>query len=318
MKFARDPSVGDIVTSEQFLARYGSVKKKERPAPQCPHDTCRAPLYVSDSKATQGFVAAGRAAMARQRNIGGFSHAPRQAHKDCPEYYPHDPRFEDLTRHAAIKEIIARNLKVLVEDREMWRRNRIVLNKLYAAALGREPTREDRRKLFDAAKKALTTEALGRYWHLYPYMIMALSGYHLHESKSGRRHVVAFVPHGRQEIVYADSVGTQRVEIVPRELQLSFVNKRGRRTTFKPFQNPVNQRPIHNFEISEMAWKAEAGVDPAASITVNDNAKTPGPAASARAAAVAATEHKPKVAVHRSERSKLDNPNQMQLFPKVV
>ena len=243
MRFARDSIKGDIITAGEYLGRYAGLKKKDQPVAVCPHENCKAPVYVSDRKMTLGFVATGRELTDRQRKIDGFSHTPHKANPECPEYYVQDPRFEDLTRHTNTAEIIARNKKVLLEPK-IRQQNRMVLDKLFTAATGRDPTITDEKNLVPAAKMALTTEALADNAFLYPYMIMAFSGIHQPHKK---RYKVGFVGAGRQELKYVDTQGTSRVLIAPRELQLSFVN-------------PSNQRPVHNYEVSKEAWAQIAGV----------------------------------------------------------
>ena len=258
MEKVRDRATGKLLDKSQYLSllhEWRSGVREEKPVIECPHDVCKGKAYVN--VLAQSWHAAGQEATVRQiKNPDHFSHMPHAAHKDCPDNYANDPRFSDLTNHAS-PEVIARNRQVLSEPL-LKRRNQLVLDKLMTAALRRAPTDADySSKQFTAAKNwVMQREFIASNPWLVPFAVAAMSGYH---KPQGKGYTVTYddKDRGRQEISYVDIKGTQRVQIVPREIQLSFVNRGGR---LKAMSNPTNKRPIHNYEVSFVSWAKLAGV----------------------------------------------------------
>ncbi len=191
---------------------------------------CQNPVHVYALNRVGGFTLAGHALTqsAEDSLVGmGYSHYPPTNPRntglktvtECSLYHPEDPRFEKMAKKKKDPKVIEA-VRAALFTRESQTLNRPVLWALHRAAAQTYPSQEERQGYLNMAETLFHIgEVLISHPYILPYAVARAVPFFVRQGKKGP-YKVRYEEHGRQELLYTDIKGKERIAKVPEYLTL--------------------------------------------------------------------------------------------------
>ena len=253
MKFARVLSTGKLINLEEFYLLEGKVDSKKKGldgkkgwqteivCPDCggrvhPNNAAAAKgfravaIEVSDPRSIKDFSIAGKDATQKtKRKSPGFDHHDHAASPDCPSSFVHDQQFAEIY-HSNTFDFRERDRNAAaLEDPQKREALKEVLRFFMQRLTGKPILSAEDETFFDklTKQKLFLLAGLAEHSWILPYMQVLLAGTRERTFKSKRISRVAYKNIGQQVLIFTDVDDRQREMIVPLEIQLGFMFKKG-------------------------------------------------------------------------------------------